>query len=167
MNFDIDKGDKMKKIIEELIFEKTSEFLEKAEVYNDLSNKNKSWELSLSEIHCIDNIEKLESPNVTLLANIMRMTRGGITKITRKLIKKEFITSFKEEGNKKEVYFRLTSKGMEVYLDHKKTHKTAKDREMSFYSTFTGEEKNIILKFLERSNNHLQKEMHKLKEIKK
>lgn len=151
---------------EELIFEKISEFLEKAEVYNGLSNKNKNWDLSLSEIHCIDNIEKLESPNVTLLANTMRMTRGGITKITRKLIKKEFITSFKEEGNKKEVYFKLTSKGMEVYLDHKKSHETAKDREVDFYSTFTGEEQNIILKFLERSNNHLQKEMHKLKEIK-
>lgn len=155
----------MKKIIEELIFEKTSEFLEKAEVYNDLSNKNKNWDLSLSEIHCIDNIKKLESPNVTLLANTMRMTRGGITKITRKLIKKEFITNFKEEGNKKEVYFRLTSKGMEVYLDHEKSHETAKNREMSFYSTFTGEEKNTILKFLERTNNHLQKEMHKLKEM--
>ncbi|MCS5422302.1 MULTISPECIES: MarR family transcriptional regulator [Psychrilyobacter] len=154
----------MKKIIEELIFEKISEFLEKAEVYNHMSNKNKSWDLSLSEIHCIDNIEKLESPNVTLLANTMKMTRGGITKITRKLIKKEFITSFKEEGNKKEVYFRLTSKGMEVYLDHEKTHKAAKDREMGFYSTFTGEEQKIVLKFLERSNNHLQNEMEKLRD---
>lgn len=153
----------MEKNKEERIFERISEFLEKAEVYNDLSNKNKNWDLSLSEIHCIDNIEKLESPNVTLLANTMRMTRGGITKITRKLIKKEFITSFKEEGNKKEVYFRLTSIGMEVYLDHEKSHEKAKDREMSFYSTFTGEEKNIILKFLERSNNHLEKEMYKLK----
>ena len=153
----------MKKIIEEIIFEKTSEFLEKAEVYNDMSNKNQNWDLSLSEIHCID-IEKLESPNVTLLANTMRMTRGGITKITRKLIKKEFITSFKEEGNKKEVYFRLTSKGMEVYLDHEKTHKAAKDREMGFYSTFTVEEQKIVLNFLERSNKHLQKEMEKLRD---
>ncbi|UUV18929.1 MarR family transcriptional regulator [Fusobacteria bacterium ZRK30] len=157
----------MEKMKEELIFEKISEFLEKAEVYNDLSNKNKNWDLSLSEIHCIDNIEKLEAPNVTLLSNTMRMTRGGITKITRKLIKKEFITSFKEEGNKKEVYFKLTSKGMEVYLDHKKSHETAKHREMNFYSAFTGEEQSTILKFLERSNDHLQKEMHKLKEIKK
>ncbi len=155
----------MEKIKEELIFEKVVEFIEKAEVYNDLSNKKNNWNLSLSEIHCIDNIEKLGSPNVTLLSNTMKMTRGGITKITRKLIKKEFITDFKEEGNKKEVYFKLTSKGLEVYLDHEKTHKTAKDREMGFYSIFTGEEQKIILKFLEKSNKHMQKEMEKLGEI--
>lgn len=147
---------------EELIFEKMVEFLEKAEVYNELSNKKNSWKLSLSEIHCIDNIEKLGSPNVTILANTMKMTRGGITKITRKLIKKEFIIDFKEEGNKKEVYFRLTPKGIEVYLDHEKTHKAAKDREMGLYSTFTEEEQKIILKFLEKSNKHLQNEMKKL-----
>jgi len=163
MNSDMKGGINMKKIIEELIFEKTSEFLEKAEVYNEISNKNQNWDLSLSEIHCIDNIKKLESPNVTLLANTMKMTRGGITKITRKLIKKEFIVSFKEEGNKKEVYFKLTSKGIEVYLDHEKSHEVAKDREMNFYSTFSGEEQKIILNFLERSNKHLQKEMEKLK----
>jgi len=152
----------MKKMTEELIFEQMVEFLEKAEVYNELSNKNNSWGLTLSEVHCIDNIEKLGSPNVTALANAMKMTRGGITKITRKLIKKEFIIDFKEEGNKKEVYFKPTPKGMEVYLDHEKTHKVAKDREMGLFSTFTEDEQKIILKFLEKSNNHLQNEMKKL-----
>ena len=35
------------------------------------------------------------------------MTRGAISKITKKLIKKGIIESYQKPDNKKEIYFRL------------------------------------------------------------
>lgn len=150
--------------MEEQIFNKTIEFLEKAERYNELSNSINYGGLSISEVHCLDYIGKLEIPNVTGIAQAMKMTRGGITKLTTKLAGKGYIEKYSIPGNKKEVHFRLTEAGREVYLKHEKIHEEARIREMEFFSTFSQEEQETIDRFLEKLNRFTLSRIEELEE---
>lgn len=46
-----------------------------------------------SEVHCIESIGKNIDPNVTKLAESLYMTRGAISKLTKKLMDKGLIES--------------------------------------------------------------------------
>ncbi len=138
--------------MEEQIFNRIVEFLEKAERYNELSNRINYGGLTISEVHCLDYIGKAEVPNVTGIAKAMRMTRGGITKLTTKLAGKGYIEKYSIQGNRKEVHFRLTDLGREICLKHVRIHEEARVRETEFLSTFPQGEQKIILNFLKKLN---------------
>jgi len=150
--------------MEEQIFNRTIEFLEKAEIYNDLSNKRNYGDLTTSEVHCIDYIGKLEVPNVTGVSLAMKMTRGGITKLSSKLVKKGYIEKHSIEGNKKEVHLKLTEDGRRVYIKHEKIHREAREREAKFFSTFSEKDQKIIINFLERLNKFTLTRIEELEE---
>ena len=63
-----------------------------------------------SEVHCIEYIGRTADSNVTKLEESFYMTRGAMSKITQKLIKKGIIESYQKPDNKKEIYFRLTAR---------------------------------------------------------
>lgn len=58
-----------------------------------------------SEVHTIEYIEKLPEPNVTKLAAALYVTRGAVSKLTKRLIAKKLIESYQKEDNKKEIFF--------------------------------------------------------------
>ena len=60
---------------------------------------------SISEMHCVDYIGKIDKPNVTKLSALLNVTRGGVSKIIKKLMKKGTVESFTSETNKKEIYY--------------------------------------------------------------
>ena len=61
-----------------------------------------------SEVHCIEAIQELNEPNVRRLTEALFMTRGAVSKLTKRLEQRGLIESYKNPDNKKEVYFRLT-----------------------------------------------------------
>ncbi len=81
-----------------------------------------------SEVHCIDYIGRNADSNVTKLAESFYMTRGAISKLTKKLIKKGVIQSYQKPDNKKEIYFRLTEPGKAIYKIHEELHKEFRER---------------------------------------
>ena len=68
-------------------------------------------EYSFSDLHCIDAVGSLERPNVTNIAASLNMTRGAVSKITKRLTAKKLLLPYSLEGNKKEVCFSLTEEG--------------------------------------------------------
>ena len=56
-----------------------------------------------SEVHCIEAIKNIQDPNVKKISDEMFMTRGAISKLTKKLIKKNAIESYRKSENKKEI----------------------------------------------------------------
>ena len=98
-----------------------AEHLEKQDLLSKLTEKEFLHGHGYSEIHCIDAIGTLDKPNVTNIANRLNMTRGAISRMSKKLKAKELIESYFLENNKKEVYFRLTDKGEKLFNEHKKT----------------------------------------------
>ncbi|WP_028563442.1 MarR family transcriptional regulator [Paenibacillus pinihumi] len=139
--------------------------------FRDLFNKmvwlNKSkMEDSLkgykpSEVHCIEYIEKNEDSNVTKLAESFYMTSGAISKLTKKLMQKGLIESYQKPDNKKEIYFRLTDQGRDIYNIHEELHQEFQERDKAVFEQVTEEQYDSMLRFMEKYSRHLDAEIKK------
>ncbi|MGE6226507.1 MarR family transcriptional regulator [Paenibacillus chitinolyticus] len=114
-----------------------------------------------SEVHCIEYIEKNVDSNVTKLAESFYMTRGAISKITKQLLKKGLIESYRKPDNKKEIYFRLTEKGKVIYTIHEDLHKEFQERDKAVFEQITEEQFDSMLSFVETYSRHLDAEIKK------
>ncbi|CEO27784.1 MarR family transcriptional regulator [Paraclostridium sordellii] len=119
-------------------------------------------EYKSSEVHCIEYIGSNVDTNVTKLSEYFYMTRGAMSKLTKKLIKKGVIESYQKPDNKKEIYFRLTEQGKEVYKTHEKLHKEFKERDKAIFEQVTEEQFDSMLNFIEKYSSHLDGEIKKL-----
>ena len=137
------------------------------ELYNKLVwlNKDKMEEglkgFKSSEVHCIEYIENNADSNVTQLAEAFYVTRGAISRMTKKLIQKGLVESYKTSENKKEIYFRLTEQGKEIYKIHENLHKEFQERDKAVFEQVTEEEFNSIISFVEKYSRHLDAEIKK------
>ncbi len=114
-----------------------------------------------SEVHCIEYIGRSADSNVTKLAESFYMTRGAISKITQKLIKKGVIESYQKPDNKKEIYFRLTEQGKVIYKIHEELHKEYRERDKAVFEHFTEEQFDSMISFVEKYSRHLDAEIKK------
>lgn len=112
-----------------------------------------------SEVHCIEAIEKNIDSNVRKLAETLYMTRGAISKLTKRLIKKGLIDSYQKTDNKKEIYFKLTNQGKQIFDIHEKLHKDFHERDKIVFELMTDEQFYSMLNFLENYSNHLDEEI--------
>ncbi|HDR7163389.1 TPA: MarR family transcriptional regulator [Bacillus cereus] len=137
------------------------------ELYNKLVwlNKDKMEEglkgFKSSEVHCIEYIENNVDSNVTQLAEAFYVTRGAISRMTKKLIQKGLIESYQKSENKKEIYFRLTEEGKEIYKIHEDLHKEFQERDKAVFEQVTEEEFDSIVSFVEKYSRHLDAEIKK------
>ena len=129
---------------------------------NKLKMENSFEDYKSSEVHCIENIGRNVDSNVTKLAESFYMTRGAISKMTKKLIKKGVIESYQKPDNKKEIYFRLTEQGQVIYKVHEKLHKEFQDRDKAVFDQVTEEQFDSMLSFVEKYSDHLDTEIKKL-----
>lgn len=138
------------------------------DLYNKMASLNKLKmedsfkDYKSSEVHCIESIGRNIDSNVTKLAESFYMTRGAISKMTKKLIKKGVIESYQKPDNKKEIYFRLTEQGKKIYKVHEELHKEFQERDKAVFDQVTEEQFDIMLSFVEKYSNHLDAEIKKL-----
>ncbi|GKU24473.1 MarR family transcriptional regulator [Clostridium folliculivorans] len=137
------------------------------EVFNKMAwlNKLKMEDIlkdyKSSEVHCIEYIGRNVDSNVTKLGEAFYMTRGAISKLTKKLIQKGLIESYQKPDNKKEVYFRLTEQGKALYKVHDELHKEFQERDKAVFEQVTEEQFDSMLKFVKKYNRHLDEEIKK------
>ena len=115
-----------------------------------------------SEVHCIEYIGRNVDSNVTKLAESFYVTRGAISKLTKKLIKKGIIESYQKPDNKKEIYFRLTEQGKVINKVHEELHKEFQERDKAIFEQVTEEQFDNMLSFVEKYSRHLDSEIKKL-----
>lgn len=140
----------------QILLQEIAYMLQRQELLTKLTENVCLEEYSYSETHCIDFIGKTELPNVTKIAEYMQMTRGAISKMTKKLLAKGLIDKYTLESNKKEVYFRLTESGTELYKEHEKRHRLWEQRDSKFLERYSSEEIGIITKFMQEFNIYLE-----------
>lgn len=104
--------------------------------------------LNLAEVHCIDQIGVADPANVTKIADAMRLTRGAVSKITKKLLCKGLVESYQRPGNNKEIYFRLMAGGWQIFEEHKICHSKARQDKLAVLAGYNDEEQAVILRFL-------------------
>lgn len=137
------------------------------DIYNKLDWLNKfKMEDSLkgytsSEVHCIEYISRNVDSNVTKLAESFYMTRGAISKLTKKMIEKGIIESYQKPDNKKEIYFRLTEQGNAINKIHEDLHKEFQARDKAVFEEITEAQFDSMLSFMENYRRHLDTEIKK------
>ncbi len=137
------------------------ELLNKMGALNKVKMKDSFKDYKSSEVHCIEYIGENVDSNVTKLAESFYVTRGAISKLTKKLIKKGIIESYQKPDNKKEIYFRLTSQGKAINKVHEDLHKEFQERDKVVFEQVTEEEYDIMLSFAEKYSRHLDAEIKK------
>lgn len=139
------------------IMEGFKEIYEKEEILGKIAFRGEYEKYGVSEIHCIDFIGKIENPNVTKISENMNMTRGAISKICKKLLNSKLIDKYKKPENDKEIYFKLTKSGEELYKCHEIKHNKWEERNNNFFKNVDREEQEIVASFLKKFNNFLDK----------
>lgn len=114
-----------------------------------------------AEVHYIECIGRNLDFNVTRLAESLYMTRGAISKMTKKLIEKGIIESYQKPDNKKEIYFRLTEQGKRIYKVHEELHREFQERDKAVFDEVTEEQFDSMLTFVEKYSRHLDAEIKK------
>lgn len=108
-----------------------------------------------SEIHCVEYIGKNIDTNVKKLSEVFNMTTSAISKLTKKMIKKNLIESYQKPDNKKEIYFKLTEQGIKINNIHEQLHKEYEKRDKDVFEQITQEQYDAIISFAKLYNNHL------------
>ncbi|GAA0086498.1 MarR family transcriptional regulator [Clostridium sp. CTA-7] len=139
------------------IMESLKSIYEKEETIGKLAFKGEYEDYGISEIHCLDFIGKIKEPNVTKISQSMNMTRGAISKLCKKLLSNNLIVKYKKPENDKEIYFKLTESGEELYKYHEIKHKQWEERNNNFFKDITEEDQEIVARFLIKFNNYLDK----------
>lgn len=139
-------------------------FLEKQDMLNMLTESSTLHGFGYSEIHCIKAIEELDAPNVTEISKRLNMTKGAISKITKKLLSNGLIESYQAENNRQKIFFKLTEKGLPLYVAHEKRHKEWEDRDLLFLEDFPDAQLIQFSSFMKEYNSYLQNKIDELME---
>lgn len=128
--------------------------------YNNLDKKVRSYGtdelLYPSEIHVIDAIGMSKDMTTTKLAAKLGITKGGISQITSKLIKKNLISK-KDGDGLNEVYLILTDKGITAYQAHIKLHEPMVNKVNSLFDNLDESSKKAILDLIGELNLELNR----------
>lgn len=121
-----------------------------------MTNEELFREYSNSEVHTIEIIGQGPGANGVMIANKLNMTRGAISKIIGRLMDKGLVESYQLESNKKEIYYKLSSKGNLIYRDHEIAHKDWENRELNFFKSLRDSEKEIMNGILKHYESYLK-----------
>lgn len=131
-------------------------YMEKQEILSKLTEDEKLHGYNYSEIHTIAAIGDLQEPNVTHIANSMNVTRGAISKITKKLLEQNLIEAYQCDGNKQKIFFRLTKSGQFLYDEHEKRHSLWLKRDNNFIKQFDHKTIEQVEQFMSAFNDYLE-----------
>jgi DNA-binding MarR family transcriptional regulator len=126
--------------------------------YNSIDKKARNYGtnhlLYPSEIHVIDAIGMNEEVTTTKIAEILGITKGGVSQITKKLIDKNLIQKRDGKGIN-EVYLSLTEEGITAYHGHSKLHEHMLAKMNKLLDEMDDTTKEAINNFFIELNNEL------------
>ena len=138
------------------------QYMEKQEILSKLTEDERLHGYNYSEIHTIAAIGDLEAPNVTGIAAYMHITRGAVSKITKKLLGQNLIEAYQQEGNKQKIFFKLTPSGRFLYDEHAKRHALWLKRDDAFIKQFDPKTVEQVETFMTAFNEYLEKQIAEL-----
>lgn len=144
------------------ILKQFAEFMEKQDVLSKLTEHEKLHNYGYSEIHVVAAIGDLEHPNVTQIAQTVKITKGAVSKITKRLIALNLIETYSLPGNRQKIYFRLTSEGRFLYAEHDQRHQKWLQRDAAFLGRFTEQQMQQISGFMIAYNAYLEEQIQEM-----
>ncbi|MEK4508252.1 MarR family transcriptional regulator [Paenibacillus sp. FSL K6-2524] len=106
--------------------------------------------LSVSSLHVLDVINTHEGIKGADIARDMEITKGAVSKITRKLVDHGLIRKTQLPDNLKEIYFSVTPLGAELAKLHRLFHQEKDQKAMELLTSFDTASLKIVADFLEK-----------------
>ncbi|GAX01517.1 MarR family transcriptional regulator [Secundilactobacillus silagei] len=138
--------------------------LDKMQLLDQAEMQTKLADFKPAEVHTIQYIGQHIGANVTAIAAGMYVTRGAVSKMTKRLIRRELIEKYQSAENKKEVYFRLTAAGQKVYEQHEAMDRQHDKRDQVVFDSADPKQIAGTLQFLQAYNDHLDHELQRTKQ---
>jgi DNA-binding MarR family transcriptional regulator len=113
--------------------------------------------LNHSEVHLLDHIKRNAGANAGELARLMNITNGAVSQITKKLLDKGLVESYRLPANRKEVFFRLTPPGEKVFRGHQKHHDKINAGFFDYVKRLSENDLRVICDFLDTMNQSIEK----------
>ncbi len=134
-------------------------------VEKNMLNHSKRFNLSISEMHLIEviNREPIYGRTVGEIASEMLITPSSVTTAVNKLIKKGYVIKAKGVFDGRQTYVQLTDKGKHADRIHRRFHKNLTN---SITKSMTETEKEILINCIDRMNIFLQERIKKMEELK-
>lgn len=110
-----------------------------------------------SEIHTLCMIGENANINLTELAEKLGISKSGVSKFIKKILKKGLITKGKQGDNKKEVVFNLTEKGLIAYWGHKKFDEEVFASIHETLASFDDQQVEFLESFLSKLTSEIEK----------
>lgn len=102
-----------------------------------------------AEVHMIEIIGSYETITTTKLAKTLGITKGAVSQITYKLLKKNLIVKAPSTEKNNEVLISLTDKGRIVYSYHQNMHNKMIERIDSIICDLSDEGKTALLQIVQ------------------
>jgi DNA-binding MarR family transcriptional regulator len=97
-------------------------------------------EIYMVEAHTINLIGDKIQTNITELAELTNKTKGALSQMVERLIKKEMVTKSKNPLDNREVIIQLTDKGKIVYEYHKELDRSEYKKLLTELDQFSAED---------------------------
>ena len=112
-------------------------------------------------VHRVNDATPTQSVQLTALAGEMRMTKGAISKILRKLADKGAVEPYQLGSNRQKIFYRLTDAGQELFDAHRERHRGWEERELLFFRSLSEEELSGAIRFFNDYNTDLRARLGK------
>ena len=114
----------------QVILDLFTELYEKQDILSKLTQSSSLQGYGYSVIHCLDAIGILDGPYKN--SRTPKNDSWGISKIIKKLVSNNLITTYQNDNNKKEIYFKLTVAREHLFLEQQARHQKYIERDITF-----------------------------------
>lgn len=140
---------KAKALINELLVEVFNQILS---IEADIL-KEKGVKLSMTEVHVLEAIRNTEVTTMGNVAKKLRITLGTLTTSVNVLVKKEYVSRYREETDRRKVYLKLNKSAFEVLEIHDSFHE---DMISSIIDDLKIDEDEVLVKSLENISEYFK-----------
>ncbi len=140
---------KAKELINELLVEVFNQILS----IESETLKDKGVKLSMTEIHVLEAIRNSKVPTMGNVAQRLRITLGTLTTSVNVLVKKEYVSRYRDENDRRKVYLTLREPAIEALKVHDMFHE---EMISSLIDDLHLDEDEVLLKSLENISDYFK-----------
>ncbi|MCD4826784.1 MAG: MarR family winged helix-turn-helix transcriptional regulator [Acholeplasmataceae bacterium] len=115
--------------------------------------KKRGVKLSMTEVHVLEAIKNTDDPTMGNVASKLRITMGTLTTSVNVLVKKEYVSRYRDENDRRKVYLKLNDHAINVLNIHDEFHE---EMVSSLLKDLNLEKDKILLKSLENISNYFK-----------
>jgi DNA-binding MarR family transcriptional regulator len=108
-----------------------------------------------AEAHLVESIHNHPDANANELARILGFTKSNISLRTAKLVEKGLVERYNRDHNRKEIFYRVTAKGQQLYDAHARFHADMSRPIYQKFLSFSSEQKEFLCRFLNEYAEYL------------